>query len=426
MLFNKQYISVTFSRSKLKERNRELSVLLEMSNFLASRRDPESLLKGALSKVLEYFEADAGRIYLMEAGGQYLYLSAHEGMEPHGLERVSINEGFTGKSARTRSFIAQYVSELEDKKRATLLSEKGFKIIICVPLIIMDRVAGVMNLAACKTIELDQGNIDLLTAVGNQIAVAVNNAILHEDQENKIEALKEKKDMIKFFAYTVSHDFKSPVTGIYGITRLLRERYEHVLDEKGREYCDQIMKTAEHMVAVVEKLNAYIRAKESLLNLEMIKVKEVMGFIKNQFLGVLKKRGIRWSEPEILPEIVADKLALSSVFRNFIDNALKYGGEDLCEIRIRYKENGGFHIFSFSDDGIGLKQGDESEIFKAFKRKRTSGETDGFGLGLSIVKEIVKRHQGQVWVDTDTQKGTTFYISISKALKMAGQHQTTQ
>jgi K+-sensing histidine kinase KdpD len=420
MLFDRQYISVKFSRSKLKERNRELSVLLEMSNFLASRTDPGSLLNGALSKVLEYFDVGAGRIYLMDDGGQYLYLSAHQGMEPHGLERVNIDEGFSGKSARTRSFIAQYVSELEDKKRATLLSDKGFRIIICVPLIIMDRVAGVMNLATSKTIELDQGNIDLLTAVGNQIAVAVNNAMLHEDQENKIEALKEKMDMIKFFAYTVSHDFKSPVTGIYGITRLLREKYGDVLDEKGREYCDQIMRTAEHMVAVVEKLNAYIRAKESLLNLEMIKVKEVTGAIKNQFLSVLKKRGIRWSEPEILPEIVADQLALSSVFRNFIDNSLKYGGEGLHEIKIGYKENESFHIFSFSDDGIGLKQGDETEIFKIFKRNETSRGKDGLGLGLSIVKEIVKRHQGQVWVDTDTQKGTTFHVSISKALKMAG------
>ncbi len=417
MLFDKQNISVKFSRSKLKERNRELSVLLEMSNFLASRTDLKSLLNGALSKVLEYFHVEAGRIYLMEDGGRYLHLSAHQGMEPHGLERVYINEGFTGKSARTKSFIAQYVSELEDKKRATLLSDKGFKIIICVPLIIMDRVAGVMNLATCKTIELDQGYIDLLTAVGNQIAVAVNNAMLHEDQENKFEALKEKKDMIKFFAYTVSHDFKSPVTAIYGITRLLKENYEHVLDEKGREYCDQIMKTAEHMVAVVEKLNSYIRAKESLLNLEKIKVKEVTGIIRNQFLGVLTKRGIRWSEPEILPEIVADKLSLSSVFRNFIDNALKYGGDDLSEIRIGYMENRSFHIFSFTDDGIGLRKGDEKEIFKAFKRKETSGEKEGFGLGLSIVKEIIKRHQGQVWVDTDTQKGTTFYISISKTLK---------
>ena len=420
MLFDKEYISVKFSRSKLKERNRELSVLLEMSNFLASRMDPESLLNGALSKVLEYFDLEAGRIYLMDDGGQYLYLSAYKGMEAYGLERVNIDEGFSGKSARTMSFIAQYVSELEDKKRANLLSDKGFRIIICVPLIIMDKVAGVMNLATSKTIELDQGNVDLLTVVGNQIAIAVNNAMLHKDQENKIEALKEQKDMIKFFAYTVSHDFKSPVTGIYGITRRLREKCGHVLDEKGMECCDQIMKTAEYMASVVEKLNAYTRAKEELFNFERIKVKEVTGVVKNEFLGVLKKRGIRWSEPEILPEIVADELALSSIFRNFVDNALKYGGDDLCEIKIGYKEDESFHIFSFSDDGVGITQGDETKIFKVFKRNKTSEGTNGSGLGLAIVSEIAKSHQGRVWVDTATQKGATFHISISKALEVTG------
>ena len=420
MLFDKEYISVKFSRSKLKQRNRELSVLLEMSNFLASRMDQRSLFNGALSKVLEYFDLEAGRIYLMDEGGRYLHLAAHQGMEPHGLERVNIDEGFSGKSARTRSFIAQYVSELEDKKRATLLSDMGFRIIICVPLIIMDRVTGVMNLATSKTIELDQGNIDLLTAVGNQIAVAVNNVMLHEDQKNKIKALKEKTETIKFFAYTVSHDFKSPVTGIYGITRLLREKYGHILDEKGREYCDQIMKTAEHMVAVVEKLNAYIKTKEDLFNFERIKVKEVIETSRNQFATVFKQRRIRWSEPEVLPEIVADKLALSSVFRNFIDNSLKYGGDDLCEIKIGYKEDESFHIFSFSDDGIGMKAGDDAEIFKVFKRNETSKGTDGSGLGLAIVTEIAKSHQGRVWVDTGTQKGMTFHISISKALEVTG------
>ncbi|MBW2615228.1 MAG: HAMP domain-containing histidine kinase [Deltaproteobacteria bacterium] len=317
-------------------------------------------------------------------------------------------------------FDKEYISVKFSRSKLKQRNRELSVLLICVPLIIMDRVAGVMNLATSKTIELDQGNIDLLTAVGNQIAVAANNAMLHEDQKNKIEALKEKKEMIKSFAYTVSHDFKSPVTGIYGLTRRLREKYGHVLDEKGREYCIQIMKTAEHMLAVVEKLNAYIKTKEDLFNFERIKVKEVVETIRSQFATVFEQRRIRWSEPEIFPEIVADKLALSSVFRNFVDNALKYGGDDLCEIKIGYKENRSFHTFSFSDDGIGMKEGDEAKIFKVFQRNETSKGTDGSGLGLAIVKEIAKRHQGRVWVDTGTQKGTTFYISISKALEVEG------
>ena len=78
------------------------------------------LRKGFLRKNLEYFFLEAGRIYLMDNAGQ-LHLTAHQGMKPKGLEKLGLDEGFSGKAARTKCFIAQHVSELEDKKRAALL-----------------------------------------------------------------------------------------------------------------------------------------------------------------------------------------------------------------------------------------------------------------------------------------------------------------
>ena len=417
MLFNKKYISVEFNESKLRERNQGVSFLLEMSNFLSTSMDLKELLAGALSKVLAYFDLDAGRILLIDDSGQYLYLAAHQGMDPRGFETVHISEGFSGKSARTKSFIAQHVSELEDKKRAALLASKGFKIIICVPLMSINKVGGVMNLASTNIINLDQEKIDLFTAVGNQIAVAADNTRLYEDLKNKIETLKEKKELIKVFAYSVSHDLKSPAMGIYGLTKRLQEKYGATLDEKGMAYCHQILKTAEQMVTLVEKINAYIVTKENPLNLEKIKVKEITETIRNEFSPILRERQIRWSEPEILPEIMADKLALTRVFRNLLENALKYGGDELFQIKIGHEENGGFHIFSFSDDGVGIKEGDKKKIFDAFQRRETSRGISGSGLGLAIVKEIAERHQGRAWLDSREREGTTFYISISKDLK---------
>ena len=124
--------------------------------------------------------------------------------------------------------------ELEDKQRASVLLGRGVKNIICVPLIIMDEVGGVMNLTSSKAIMLDQGKIDLLTAVGNQIAVAGNHAKLYQDLKKKIKMLKEKEEMIKYFAYSISHDLKSPAIGIFGLTKRLQEKYGEILDEKGR------------------------------------------------------------------------------------------------------------------------------------------------------------------------------------------------
>jgi len=416
MLSNKKYISIKFSEAKLKKRNRELSILLEISNFLSTSMELKDLLAGVLSRVLEYFDVEAGRIYLMDGGGQCLSLAAHQGIEIEGLEKMNISDGFSGKAVRTKSFIAQHISELDDKKRVSLLSGKGFKIIICVPLINMDNVVGVMNLATSGMIQLDQNKVDLFTAIGNQIAVATINARMYGDLKNKIQILKEKEEMIKFFSYSVSHDLKSPAIGVYGFAKRLKEKYKEALDERGSAYCDQILKTAEQMVMLLEEINAYIASKEAPINLENVNMKEITEEIRNEFSDRLKKRRIRWSEPDILPEITADRLGLMRVFRNFVDNALKYGGDNLLEIEIGYKEDKTFHVFSFSDDGVGIKGEDKEKLFKLFQRSETSKGKAGSGLGLAIIKEIAERHQGDVWVETNTNKGATFYISISKDL----------
>ena len=421
MLVNKKYISVKFSESKLKSRNRDLSILLEMSNFLATSMNLKHIFEGALSKVLEYFQFEGGRIYLLDGEGQFLDLAAYQGVQPYGLERESINEGFSGKAVRTKSFIAQHVSELEDKKRMALLLRKGFRIIICVPLIIMDQVRGVMNLATSReTIALNEDKIDLLTAIGNQIAIAANNAKLYEDLNNKIRILEEKKEMIKFFTYAVSHDLKSPAVGIHGLTRRFQEKYGVLLDEKGKTYCDQILKTSENMVALVQKINDYMRTKEAPFRIEKFRLKEITEMIRNEFSIIMESRQINWSEPDLLPEIMGDKMAVSRVFRNFVDNALKYGGDGMMEIRIGYKEDAAFHILSVSDDGIGIKEEDKEKIFERFQRDETSRGIAGSGLGLAIVKETAERHQGRAWMENEKKGVTTFYISISKDLTEAG------
>ena len=124
------------------------------------------------------------------------------------------------------------------------------------------------------------------------------------------------------------------------------------------------------------------------------------------------------SEPELMPEIIADKLALSRAFRNFADNALKYGGEEMHEVKIGYEETELFHILSFSDDGICIRAENQQRIFNIFERDETSRGTAGSGLGLAIINEIAKRHQGQAWMSIGKERGKSFFISISKSLEL--------
>ena len=230
------------------------------------------------------------------------------------------------------------------------------------------------------------------------------------------QALRQSSEKLKFFAYSVMHDLKSPTVGIYGLTELLHKHYKDALDERGKSYCDQILKASVHVATLIEMINIYIATKESPLKIEKINIKDILQMVRDEFSPRLVVRRIKWLEPEAMVEVEADKLSLLRVFRNFVDNALKYGGEDLSEIRIGYKESEEFHTLSVSDDGAGIREGDYQRIFAAFRRGETYKAVEGVGLGLAIVAEIAERHRGRVWAEAREDRWTTFHISIAKEL----------
>jgi PAS domain S-box-containing protein len=256
---------------------------------------------------------------------------------------------------------------------------------------------------------------------------AVLQGIFHDITIFKIaeEALKKSSEKTKLFAYTVAHDLKNPAVAIFGLTKLLHKNCYDVLDEKGKNYCDQILKSSEQIAALAEKINTFISTKEKSLNIERVNPKEIINMIREEFSIQLNLREIKWLEPESLPEIMADRISILRVLRNLVDNALKYGGDSLSEIEIGYKESNESHILFVRDDGVGLKQEGFKDIFELFKREKTSIGTKGTGLGLAIVKEIAEQHQGEVWAKHGPKKGITFYISISKSLSISRNHQLT-
>lgn len=235
------------------------------------------------------------------------------------------------------------------------------------------------------------------------------------DRKQVEEALKKASEKIKHFAYSVSHDLKSPAVCLYGLTNRLYKNYAGALDENGRKYCEQILKSSEQIAALVEQINVFISTKEAPLAIEVVELKEVLQVIKEEFFPQFDKRGIRWSEPGENPEIKADRLSIIRALRNLVDNALKYGGEALSEINIGYRQSDVSHVLSVKDNGIGIKeQNSHQDIFAPFIRGKTSKGIEGSGLGLNIVREIAEKHGGQIWLEPGQERGIAFYVSIPR------------
>jgi len=258
-------------------------------------------------------------------------------------------------------------------------------------------------------IRLKKLNKNLENAVSTQKKAEV-------ERKRLISELYKSSDKIKLFAYSVSHDLKNPAIALSGITKLFIKKYRENLDAKGTIYCDRMMKLSDHIVTLVEQINIYMLTKEQPIVLETINSKKIFQAIRQEYSNQLSQRKIKWLESELDIEIRADKLALLRVFRNFIDNSLKYGGESLSTIEISYNCSDNDHIFSIKDDGVGLDPDDCQKIFDPFERSKTVSEIEGSGLGLAIVKEFAELHHGKVWGESNGEHGITFHFAIAKDL----------
>jgi len=267
--------------------------------------------------------------------------------------------------------------------------------------------------------EFGRGNLEYRVEVKSrdeiqELASAFNSmAAKRKSAEDQLRSSSEK---LKLFAYSVIHDLKSPAIGIHGLTALLHKRYRGVLDHQGEKFCDQILKASEQVVALVEKVNTYIATKEMPLKVEPIDSHEIFQMIRDEFSAQLSIRQVDYSWTETAPLVKADRLSLLRIFRNLVDNALKYGGEQLSEIRIGYEESSDFHVFSVCDNGVGINTENPEKLFALFQRHETSKGIAGTGLGLAIVKEIVESHQGEVWAEPGSEQGVSFFVTISKKL----------
>lgn len=237
------------------------------------------------------------------------------------------------------------------------------------------------------------------------------------EYETKNKSLKTEHEKLKSFAYAAIHDIKHPTLAINMLVRRLRIRYGDQLD-KQEKYCyNALLEETERINKLLNTVIEFIKSGEPPLCLEWVDMKSMLTIVKNEFFPQLFSRHVGWTEPQIIPNIKADKISIVRVFENLIDNALKHGGDRLTAIDIGYNESSDFHIISVADNGRGLPETEAEKIFTQFYRiSRNIEPTDGTGLGLTAVKEIAVRHGGEAWTRPVPNGGAIFYVSIAKNL----------
>ena len=230
------------------------------------------------------------------------------------------------------------------------------------------------------------------------------------------------------FAYIASHDLKEPLRGLHNHSRFLLEDYEDKLDEDGVRRLNRLVRLSQRMEKLVNDLLYFSRIGRQQLAVKRTDIGSIIRDVATTMELLLEERHAKIVIDGVLPEVVCDAPRLTEVFRNLITNAIKYNDKPLPLVSVGYLERyvgkdgmTARNVFYVKDNGKGIPEEFYEDIFRIFKRLEKSQDSeDGTGAGLTFVRKIIGRHNGEIWLESDVGIGTTFYFTLGR--KREGQN----
>jgi signal transduction histidine kinase len=237
-----------------------------------------------------------------------------------------------------------------------------------------------------------------------------------KDREAVIEELKSKNQELDRFAIRVSHDLKTPLITIAGFLGYLeKDIKEGDYEKAGRDFT-QINDAAKKMGTFVDELLDLARVGRIANPPTDVPFEEIVEEALKAAKGPIEARQVRVKVDAPLPSVRVDRARAVQVMQNLISNAVKFmGDQPHPEIRIGCEERNGGHIFSVSDNGIGIPPEHHKNIFELFVKLEP--QLEGTGIGLGLVKRIIEAHNGQIWVESEPGKGATFFFTLANTNK---------
>lgn len=228
--------------------------------------------------------------------------------------------------------------------------------------------------------------------------------------------LKNANKELEQFAYVASHDLQEPLRMVSSYTQLLEKRYKDKLDKDAGEFINYAVDGAKRMKVLINDLLHYSRVTTRAGKFEKVNTDLLCeSVLREMHYKIEENRAIITKNS--LPEITADENQIKIVFSNIIDNALKYKNSENPRIQIEFDEGENDYLFSIKDNGMGIDSRYQEKIFTIFSRLHTKEKFEGTGMGLALCKRIVERHGGNIWVESEPGKGSTFHFTIKKSLE---------
>jgi PAS domain S-box-containing protein len=245
---------------------------------------------------------------------------------------------------------------------------------------------------------------------------------LNEDLKRRAIKLEIAYRELETFSYSVSHDLRTPLLGINGLSRVLIERYSNHLDVKGQQFLRIMHSSTQKMLQLIDDLLTFSRSEHQQMKPSDIDMGELGKAVFEELKSIIPEQTLRL-DIKTLPPAHGDQSMIRQVFVNLLSNAIKFTkpkGAGIIEIGCMVKENQ--NIYYVKDNGVGFDMRYASNLFEVFQRHHSVDDFDGTGIGLAIVQRIIHRHGGQVWAEGRVNEGATFYFTLPRVEKQDGDY----
>jgi signal transduction histidine kinase len=417
---------------KVEQRTRELSALYDVTTTINQSLQLEPVLREVIRKITSIFGFDASRIVLFDPAMKELHVRASYESRPGLWRQVSVAErghGITGRVAETGQ--AMIFEDTHNDPRYLQLSQTkaaekgGLHFLAVFPIMSKASCLGTLHCVGQNPRRLVDNEIRLLTSMADQIGVAVENANLFASVSDKSMALEkvnlqlQDASRIKSeFMAAMSHELRTPLNVIMGNVELMADRFFGDVTESQKKSLTQITHHARVLLKLINNVLTLTKIEGGKMPVESnpVEVDEVIANVKG-YTEQLSRNGrpqILWKVEPNLPSITTDALKLEEILQNLIGNAHKFTASGTIEIRVRNLKEKKRYEFAVADTGIGIEEKDLGKVFDEFHQLREAhtGNFDGFGLGLNIVKKYLDLMHGEIRVESQPGIGTTFTFTL--------------
>ena len=403
----------------------ELKALGEVSQVVSSTLDLEAVLTRIVSHAVQLSGTDGGAIYEYDEDSEEFLLRATDHMEEELINALRANpphlgDGLVGRAASTREPI-QIPNILEERTYAPrmrqLLERFGFRASLAVPLLREDRIIGGLVVRRKSTGEFRPEVIELLKTFATQSVLAIQNARLFreiEDKSRQIEAANRHKSE---FLANMSHELRTPLNAIIGFSEVLQEKLFGDLNEKQAEYTDDILTSGRHLLSLINEILDLSKVEAGRMELELatfdlpLAIDNARTFVRER----ATKHGIALdvAVDDRLGDFLGDERKIKQILLNLLSNAVKFTPEG-GRIGIDARQTDGSVEISVSDTGVGIAAEDQPKVFEEFRQVGSdyAHKVEGTGLGLTLAKKFVELHGGKIWVESEPGKGSTFTFTL--------------